>query len=133
AGLVSFLAHRTLTRLARPILVFDAGGLALFCVTGASIALDNRVCGALAIGLGTVTAGGGGAVRDVLRRRVQIVFRSGLYGIPALVGDAAVVITAESGQHHLTVPVLGALLCFGIRLAGLHFDLHLPQVTPQDE
>lgn len=131
AGLVSFLAHRTLTRLERPILVFDAGGLALFCVTGASIGLDNQVGAATAIGLGVVTGVGGGALRDVLLREVPIVFRSGLYAVPALVGATAVVLVARGGQHHLAVPILGAALCFGIRLVGIHLGLNLPRVAAE--
>ena len=42
AGLVTFVAHPRLARLERPILILDAAGLALFCVTGASTALDHR-------------------------------------------------------------------------------------------
>src|SRR5687767_7135604 len=34
AGAVTLVAFPTLLRLARPILIFDAAGLALFCVTG---------------------------------------------------------------------------------------------------
>ena len=40
AGLVAFLGGHLLDRVARGILIFDAMGLALFCVTGASKASD---------------------------------------------------------------------------------------------
>src|SRR5690349_7599395 len=52
AGLVTFVAHPTLERLKRPVLVLDAGGLALFCVTGASTALDHHLGAVDAIVLG---------------------------------------------------------------------------------
>ena len=45
------------------------GGLALFCVTGASTALDHRVGGVEAIVLGAITGIGGGMLRDVLLGR----------------------------------------------------------------
>ncbi len=127
AGLVTFLGHPVLGRLERPILVLDAGGLALFCVTGTSTALDHRVGAVEAIVLGAITGVGGGVLRDVLVREIPVVLRAGLYAIPALIGAAIVAGAAESGVHNLAVPIVGAAVCFGIRLAGIHFDVNVPQ------
>ncbi len=129
AGLVMFFAHPAMERLERPILVLDAAGLALFCVTGASAALDYRVGAVEAIVLGAITGVGGGVLRDVLVREIPVVLRTGLYAIPALVGAAIVVVAAKSGSHNLAFPILGAATCFGIRLAGIYFNLNVPQAT----
>ncbi len=126
AGLVTFLAHRALERLERPILILDAGGLALFCVTGASTALDHRVPAIDAIILGAITGVGGGMLRDILVREIPAVLRTGLYAIPALIGAAIVVIAGRSGTHNLVFPILGAAVCFLIRLAGIYLDLNVP-------
>jgi uncharacterized membrane protein YeiH len=106
AGLVTFLAHPTLERLERPVLVLDAAGLALFCVTGASTALDHHVGTVEAVVLGSITGVGGGVLRDVLVLEIPVVLRTGLYAIPALIGAA---------------------VCFLIRLAGVYFDLNVPR------
>lgn len=127
AGLVTFLAHRALERLERPILVLDAAGLALFCVTGASTALDHHVGTVEAVVLGAITGVGGGVLRDILVREIPVVLRSGLYAIPALAGAAIVVGAIKSGSHNLAFPLVGAAVCFVIRLAGLHFDLSVPR------
>jgi uncharacterized membrane protein YeiH len=126
AGLVTFLAHRALERLERPILVLDAGGLALFCVTGASTAVDHRVPAIDAIVLGAITGIGGGVLRDILVREVPVVLRAGLYAIPALIGAAIVVTASKSGMHDLAWPIAGAAVCFVVRLAGVYFDLNVP-------
>jgi uncharacterized membrane protein YeiH len=126
AGLVTFLAHRALGRLERPILVLDAGGLALFCVTGASTALDHHVGAVDAVLLGAITGVGGGVLRDVLVREVPVVLHQGLYAIPALIGAAIVVAASEGGSHNLAFPIVGAAVCFLIRLAGILFDLNAP-------
>jgi uncharacterized membrane protein YeiH len=126
AGLVTFLAAPKLERLERPILVFDAAGLALFCVTGATTALDHRVGAVAAVVLGAITGIGGGMLRDILLREIPTVLRTGLYAIPALVGAAIVVVASESGVYNLAVPIVGAAVCFAVRLAGLHFDLNVP-------
>jgi uncharacterized membrane protein YeiH len=127
AGLVTFLAHPAVERLGRPILVLDAAGLALFCVTGASTALDHRVGAVEAVVLGAITGVGGGVLRDILVREIPVVLRTGLYAIPALAGAAIVVGASEAGTHDLAVPLVGAAVCFLIRLAGIYFDLSVPQ------
>ncbi len=132
AGIVALVAFPTLTRLARPILIFDAAGLALFCVTGAAAALDQQVAPAEAVVLGAITGVGGGVLRDVLLREVPIVLHSGLYAVPALLGAAVVVIAVEADIYSLVVPVAGAAVCFGVRLAGILFDLHLPAAGPRE-
>lgn len=133
AGLVTFVASSALTRLERPVLVFDAAGLALFCVTGASTAIDHRVGPVAAVVLGAITGVGGGVLRDVLVREVPVVLRAGLYAIPALLGATVVVVASESGNHNVAFPILGAALCFGVRLAGIHFDLGVPQAPAHDD
>jgi uncharacterized membrane protein YeiH len=133
AGMVTFVAHPVLKRLERPILILDAGGLALFCVTGASTALDHRVGAFEAVLLGAMTGVGGGVLRDVLLREIPVVLRTGLYAIPALIGAAIVVAAAQSGTHNLAFPIIGAGVCFAIRLAGLYFDLAVPRASPQND
>jgi uncharacterized membrane protein YeiH len=132
AGLFTFVAHPALQRLERPILILDAAGLALFCVTGASTALDHHVGTVEAVVLGAITGVGGGVVRDILVREIPVVLRTGLYAIPALIGAAIVVGASESGTHNLAFPIIGAAVCFSIRLAGMYFDLNVPQAPRRD-
>src|SRR5690349_9647197 len=127
AGLVTLVAHSSLRGLERSILVLDAAGLALFCVTGASTALDHRVGAVEAVVLGAITGIGGGVLRDIFLGEIPVVLRTGLYAIPALIGAGIVVGAARGGSHNLAFPLLGAVVCFAIRLAGLHFDLNVPQ------
>ena len=121
------MAHSTLDCLERPILLFDAGGLALFCVTGAAAALAHRVGPIEAVVLGAVTGVGGGAVRDIFLREIPVVLRTGLYAVPAPVGAAIVVIASERGSRNLIFPILGSVVCFTIRAAGIRYDLSMPR------
>lgn len=131
AGVLTFVAHATLSRLERPVLLLDAAGLALFCVTGASTALEHRVPPVGAVVLGAITGVGGGVLRDILLREIPVVLRSGLYAIPALVGAAVVVVSSESGVDHFIVPILGAGVCFAIRVAGIYLNLNVPTARPR--
>jgi uncharacterized membrane protein YeiH len=66
----------------------------------------------------------------MLIQRVPSVLSSGLYAIPALVG-AALVVAADSGGVNnvlgVSVTLAAALVCFLIRVVGLHFDLDAPK------
>jgi len=125
-SLVAFAFGRSLDRLAMPILVLDAAGLSLFAVSGAVKSLDFGVGFAQAVILGAVTAVGGGTLRDVLIREVPAVLSSGLYAIPALVGAFVLVAGDRAGVPEFTAAVVGAALCFVIRMFGVHFDIDAP-------
>jgi uncharacterized membrane protein YeiH len=131
-SLVAFGFGGSLTRLAGPILVLDAAGLSLFAVTGASKALDVGVGAGQAVILGAITAVGGGTLRDALLGRVPVVLRSELYAIPALAGATVVVLTDWTGLYGVPAALGAAVLCFGIRILGVHFDLNAPRPPGTD-
>lgn len=126
AGVVCFVAGPALERVQRSVLFFDAIGLAVFCVTGASKALGNHLGPVQAIILGAITGIGGGMLRDVLLREVPTVLRHELYAIPALAGAAVVAIAHAAGSNSGAYALIGAVACFGLRLAGLHYRIDAP-------
>lgn len=78
AGLITFYWFRIIDRLSSPVLVFDAAGLALFAVAGASKALAFHAGPVAATLLGMLTGIGGGMVRDILVREIPSVLRTEL-------------------------------------------------------
>ncbi len=131
AGLLCFYAGPALERVRRSVLVFDALGLGLFCVTGATKALDAGLGPAQAVLLGAITGIGGGMLRDVLLREVPVVLRHELYAVPALLGAAILVVAQEAGSSSLVFPALGAAVCVGVRLVGLKYGVHVP-IAPSE-
>jgi len=131
AGLVCFFASPALERIQRSVLVFDAVGLGLFCVTGASKALDFDIGPVTAILLGAITGIGGGMLRDVLLRDVPVVLRHDLYAIPALLGAAVLVVGQEAGTKSPLLPVLAAAVCIAVRLASLKYGVNAP-IAPSE-
>jgi uncharacterized membrane protein YeiH len=116
----------------RAIVVLDAVGLSVFCVTGAHKAVEMGMSAAPAILLGAVTAVGGGTIRDVLVGTVPSVLTSELYAIPALAGAAVAVIAGAAGAPAGPAAVVGAVICFAIRMVGVRFDLHVPARDPRE-
>lgn len=119
AGLLTFGYHPALGRMERSVNVFDACGLALFCVAGALKALDHGLGPVPAALLGMVTGIGGGMVRDLLAGRVPIVFRGELYAIPALAGAAVAVLGTGWDLPRVGVSVVGAAVCLAWRLLAM--------------
>jgi uncharacterized membrane protein YeiH len=131
AGMVCFFAGRVLERAERSIMVFDALGLGLFAVTGATKALQFGLGPIQAILLGAITGVGGGMLRDLLLRQIPTVLREGLYAIPALLGASVLVIAQHAGSRNPVFPVLGALVCIVTRLSGWRYGVNVP-TAPND-
>jgi uncharacterized membrane protein YeiH len=131
AGLVSFFAQAALERISRGVQIFDAVGLSVFCVTGATKAVAAGLGPAQATLLGAITGIGGGMLRDVLLSETPTVLRQELYAIPALLGAAIAVTAEKSGATSPVFPLLGAALCFAIRILGLRRGIDAPTAPPR--
>jgi uncharacterized membrane protein YeiH len=129
AGLITFVFHPAVGRVERLVTIFDAFGLALFCVTGALKALEYGLGPVPAALMGLVTAIGGGIARDLLADRVPEVFRGELYAIPALAGSVVVVVLDGLGQRTLVVALAGAGVCLTWRLLALRLHWRAPLPT----
>lgn len=126
AGLITFYWYRIINRLRSPVLVFDAAGLALFTVSGASKALAFGIGPVGAMLLGMLTGIGGGIVRDVLVREIPTVLRTELYAVAALIGAAVVVIGRMLHVPSFAAASAGAVLCFGLRFMAMRRGWQLP-------
>jgi uncharacterized membrane protein YeiH len=130
AGLLTFYWPSGIDRLRSSVLLFDAAGLALFAVSGTQKALTFGLNPVMAALLGMLTGIGGGMVRDLLVAEIPTVLRVDLYAIAALVG-AAVVVGGSLLQVPPTVATLvGAALCFGLRVMAIQYGWHLPVAGP---
>ena len=126
AGLITFYWFRIIDRLSSPVLLFDAAGLALFAVAGASKALAFHAGPVAATLLGMLTGIGGGMVRDVLVREIPSVLRTELYAVAALIGASAVVAGEMLRLPSSASSIAGAILCFGLRFMAMRYRWQLP-------
>lgn len=115
------------------MLLFDAAGLALFAVAGASKALAFHAGPIAATLLGMLTGIGGGMMRDVLVREIPTVLRTELYAVAALMGAAVVVIGDSLHFQSWVAEIAGAVLCFGLRFMAMRRGWRLPVARPPEE
>jgi len=129
AGVVSFVWHPSLGRYERWVLLLDAFGLALFCVTGALKAVEYGLGPVPAALLGMVTGIGGGMLRDVLAGHVPWIFRGELYATPALAGAAMAVLLRRADLALPIAATAGASVCLVWRLLAMWRDWRAPMPT----
>jgi len=126
AGLAMFEWGQRMNRWRNFVRMFDAGGLALFAVSGAQKSLDFHLGPITAMLLGMLTGIGGGMVRDILAAEVPSVLRGDVYAVAALAGAAVVVAGRLLHLPGTAVTLVGAALCFGIRFAAIKRGWQLP-------
>jgi uncharacterized membrane protein YeiH len=129
---------RIAERLASAVLLLDAAGLALFAVSGALKALAFHLAPVASVLLGAMTGVGGGVLRDLLVSQVPAVLRRGqLYAVAAIAGATVVVCGRALQLPTPVVAVIGATLCFVLRLLAIRRDWRVPTVPlggpPLDE
>jgi uncharacterized membrane protein YeiH len=106
--------------------VTDALGLGLFAAVGAAKALDAGITEIVAVLLGTVSATGGGVVRDVLLNVVPIVLRGEIYAVAALSGAATTVLALGFGTRRWVALTAGFTVCVVFRLVAVRQGWSLP-------
>lgn len=127
AALLVYFLYSSAEKIGRLLTVFDAAGLALFCITGSTKALEaglNPVASAL---LGVTSAVGGGLLRDVVANEVPRLFSPhDIYAIPAFLGAALTTLCWLNGLLNLGTGVAIAVVVFVFRLVAWHFRWHAP-------
>ncbi|ARP72459.1 hypothetical protein LK07_24880 [Streptomyces pluripotens] len=129
AALVVFFLHPHVERIQAAVLVFDAAGLGLFCVTGTTKAYSYGLGVTASAALGLATAVGGGVLRDVLANEVPSLLRwdRDLYAVPAIVGATMVALCIHYAALTTFTSGLAAVTAFALRLLAMRFHWRAPR------
>lgn len=127
AALVAFFFKPLISRLGKPVMVFDALGLGLFAVTGCRKGLEYGLDPAVSVLLGVLTAVGGGLVRDLLVTEVPRVLREEIYALAAYVGATVVVVGEYLVLADWLVTLLGVSAAFSVRVISVIYGWSAPR------
>ena len=130
AGLLVFLDFRQIVRWNRFVTAFDAAGLAIFTVTGTTIALGAGLGPVPAVLLGMLTGIGGGALRDVLAAEVPLVLRSEIYAVASLLGAIIIVLANQAQSLGPSTEIIAALATFVLRMISVWRGWKIPIAHP---
>jgi len=121
-----FFFHGALDFLHRPLLYFDALGLATFLVIGTGKALDFEAGFLVAVMMGVMTATAGGLVRDVLSNQVPLILQREIYATACVIGGVVFVLLDRLGVGKNIDAVVAALTVLLIRVAAINRNWSLP-------
>lgn len=123
AVLLTLLFHRLVSRLNRTIAVIDALGLGAFAVHGVQRSLQADLSLPAAILGGTLTAVGGGLLRDILVRDEPLLFKPGqFYALVAMGGCLLFAALVRSGWMADRAGLATIVVVFVVRMLAIRFN-----------
>jgi uncharacterized membrane protein YeiH len=105
----------------------DAAGLSLFCVLGASKALELTGSATIAVVMGVVTAVAGGIVRDTIANDLPLILQREVYASAAFGGALTFVLLDVWSLPG--AEFAGIAVALGIRSLGILRGLELPRAS----
>ena len=128
SGIVIFLLYSRLKKHWNLFLKFDAIGLGVFAIIGASFAYHLIGLNFLAIMLaGMLTAVGGGILRDVFVNQVPIVFVKEFYASASFIGISIFYLILFFDGELYVATISGIVLTTGLRLVAIKYNWNLPR------
>ena len=129
SGIILFLLYSRMKKHWNIFLKFDAIGLGVFTVIGATFAYNVFGMNFLVIILsGMLTAIGGGILRDIFVNQTPIVFVKELYASASFIGAITFYFTLLITNEVYAATILGIALTTGLRLVAMKYNWNLPKV-----
>ncbi|MDP3780146.1 MAG: trimeric intracellular cation channel family protein [Nitrosopumilaceae archaeon] len=129
SGVAIFFLYTRLQKHWNLFLKFDAIGLGVFTIIGATFAYNVFGLNFLAIALyGMLTAVGGGILRDVFVNEIPIVFVKELYASASFVGIIVFYFTLTFNGELYLATILGIVVTTSLRLVAMKYNWNLPKV-----
>ena len=129
SAIVLFLLYSKMKKHWNLFLKFDAVGLGVFTVIGATFAYNLFGMNFLIIVLsGMLTGIGGGILRDVFVNQTPIVFVKELYASASFIGAIVFYFTLLITNEVYAATILGIVLTTGLRLVAMKYNWNLPRV-----
>ena len=129
SAIVLFLLYSKMKKHWNIFLKFDAVGLGVFTVIGATFAYNLFGMNFLIIVLsGMLTGIGGGILRDVFVNQTPIVFVKELYASASFIGALVFYFTLLITNEIYAATILGIILTTGLRLVAMKYNWNLPKV-----
>lgn len=127
-GIAMFFLHRSLRRHWNLLLKFDAIGLGVFTIIGATIAYNLLGLNFLAMAFaGLLTAVGGGILRDVFVNEVPIVFVKELYASASFVGVVIFFALLAAGVELNIAAIPSIVAVTAMRMLAMKYNWNLPR------
>ncbi|MBB5254675.1 trimeric intracellular cation channel family protein [Sulfurisphaera ohwakuensis] len=129
ASFLTFLFYKMFTNVGKPLLYADAIGLGAFTASGASLAYSIDPSPLLVIMIGTITAVGGGVIRDMLSNEVPVILTREFYATAVIIGSGIYFLLRYEGESNYYDIIISFLITTVLRIIAMKLKWELPKVT----
>ncbi|QGR19222.1 trimeric intracellular cation channel family protein [Stygiolobus azoricus] len=128
SSLFTFVFYKIFSHVQKPLLYADAIGLAAFAVSGSSLAYSVSENVLLVVTVGTITATGGGVIRDLLSNEVPMVLTRDFYATVAILGSLIYFSLRQLGYSDLVTTMVSFTITLVIRVMAIRNKWELPKI-----
>ncbi|TCI94884.1 trimeric intracellular cation channel family protein [Tenacibaculum sp. M341] len=128
AVLFTFLFKKRIEPLRKTFFLFDTVGISVFTLLGLQKGLDYQLPSVIAIIMGMISAVFGGVIRDVLTRKVPLIFKKEIYASACLLGGLIYLFLQKLGVHEDVVFIASSIVIIVVRTVSVIYKLELPKI-----
>ncbi len=128
AVLFTFLFKKRIEPLRKTFFLFDTVGISVFTLLGLQKGLDYQLPSVIAIIMGMISAVFGGVIRDVLTRKVPLIFKKEIYASACLLGGLIYLFLQKLGVHEDVVFIVSSIVIIVVRTVSVIYKLELPKI-----
>ena len=127
SSLFTFIFYKVFSNVNKPLLYADAIGLGAFASSGASLAYSVYPSPLLVVMIGTITAVGGGVIRDLLSNEIPLVLTREFYASAAIIGSFTFFILKYEGVNEEYTIFISFVITTLLRIVALRMKWELPK------
>lgn len=125
---ITFLFRSRIAPLRKTMFLFDTIGISVFTLLGLQKGLSYNLHPFIALVMGMVSAVFGGVIRDVLTRKVPLIFKKEIYASACLSGGVVYLILGNFNINEDVHFIVSASVIIIIRTVVVKYELELPKI-----
>lgn len=128
AVFITFLLKSKIAPLRKTFFLFDTVGIGVFTLLGLQKCLNIGLHPVIALIMGVISAVFGGVIRDVLTRRVPLIFKKEVYASACFAGGLVYLLLGFLKVNSDVQFVISAVIIMLIRVIVVRYKLELPKI-----
>ncbi|MBA6155042.1 trimeric intracellular cation channel family protein [Tenacibaculum sp. S7007] len=125
---ITFLFKSKIAPLRKTMFLFDTIGISVFTLLGLQKGLAYNLHPFVALVMGMVSAVFGGVIRDVLTRKVPLIFKKEIYASACLAGGVIYLVLLKFNINEDVRFIIAASAIILIRTVVVKYELELPRI-----
>ncbi len=114
--------------LRKTFFLFDTIGISVFTLLGLQKGLSYELPSIVALIMGMVSAVFGGVIRDVLTRKVPLIFKKEIYASACLLGGLTYLVLGFFHMNESVNFIISAVVIIAIRTVSVIYKFELPKI-----